>query len=349
MGYFCRTIVFCIAIAILPAALIILPLYLKHTVFADVVYKVAESDIVQIRDGISTIFCERHTLKMNTSFNAFQLSQIPDRPTQTKHIRLFKSITLPDDTLEYWGFYLMKGATVALKVCSRYDGSRILVVRGERNLKTCGLMEHNQKKYGANFNTEHSQVKITFETAAEIVTSENHKSEERPGKRHHPKFIDQNIDTDLNHGGEDTSDVDSDFFKNEELLDEKFSGTAKHIQNTNKMKTDTPNSETDNDHYQKNITSNIQSDKVAANNHRNKEQQKRHHKNHHDNANHTGKKRKIHSDTDKESVHHHQTMSKVHSEDPAEARKKRDTILDGGIHHGGNARNFTDKASESVS
>ncbi|VEN64517.1 unnamed protein product [Callosobruchus maculatus] len=78
--------------------LIIIPLYLRHTVFAPVVYPVAESD-----------------------------------------------------------------------VCSRYDGSRILVVRGGKNLNTCALMEHNYKKYGAKMDAEHSRVKVTYEKPAEVL------------------------------------------------------------------------------------------------------------------------------------------------------------------------------------
>lgn len=54
-----------------------------------------------------------------------------------------------------------------MQVCSRYEGSRILVVRGEKNLKTCGLLEHNLKKYGAKMDAEHSGVKVTYETPAE--------------------------------------------------------------------------------------------------------------------------------------------------------------------------------------
>lgn len=46
-----RVIAFCILTAVLPASLIILPLYLRHTVFADVVYPIAESDIIEIRDA----------------------------------------------------------------------------------------------------------------------------------------------------------------------------------------------------------------------------------------------------------------------------------------------------------
>lgn len=57
---------------------------------------------------------------MNTTFNAFQMSQKPKITSYRKHIRLKKSMILPDDTLEYWGFYLLKGASIALSVCSRY-------------------------------------------------------------------------------------------------------------------------------------------------------------------------------------------------------------------------------------
>lgn len=135
-----RVCIFCMLTTLLPSILIILPLYLRHSKFADVIYSLAESDIVEIKEGISTIFCEQHILRMNTSFHAVQLSHSPEiSKKRRKHIRLKKSMTLPDDTLEYWGFFLLKGASVALKVCSRFDGSRILVVKGERNLKTCGL------------------------------------------------------------------------------------------------------------------------------------------------------------------------------------------------------------------
>lgn len=116
-----RVIVFCLLTAILPVALIVLPLYLRHSVFADVTYAVAESDIIEIRDGVSSLFCQKHSLRMNTSFNAFQLSKMPEISENRKHIRLKKSMTLPDDTLEYWGFYLLKGAEVELRVSEHFN------------------------------------------------------------------------------------------------------------------------------------------------------------------------------------------------------------------------------------
>lgn len=155
-----RVALFCTMTAILPTILIITPLYLRHSIFADVNFYVAESDVLAIKDGISSVFCNSHTLKMNTSFNAFQLNDQPLISNKRKHIRLKKSMSLPDDTLEYWGFYLMKGASVLLKVCSRYEGSRILVVRGEKNLRTCGLLEHNYKKFGAQMDVDYKKVSL---------------------------------------------------------------------------------------------------------------------------------------------------------------------------------------------
>ncbi|TMW52334.1 hypothetical protein DOY81_002591 [Sarcophaga bullata] len=171
-----RVLIFCILIVILPATLIVIPLYLRRTVFADVVYPVAESDIIEIRDGISSIFCQKHSLKMASHFNAFQLASRPEISTNHKHIRLKKSMTLPDDTFEYWGFYLLKGARVLLKFCSRYDGARMLVVKGARELDTCGLLDHNKKKFGPNWNQNHEQVKVFFEDFE--VIKENIRSDE---------------------------------------------------------------------------------------------------------------------------------------------------------------------------
>ncbi|KAJ8681232.1 hypothetical protein QAD02_017019 [Eretmocerus hayati] len=168
-----RVVVFCILTTVLPTILLVVPLYLRHSAYADVQFAVTESDILEISDGISPIFCSAHRLKMNESFNAFQVSRRPEKTSYRKHIRLKKSMTLPDDTLEYWGFYLQKGATVALSVCSRYDGSSILVVKGERNLNTCGMLDHNNNKLraGSYLPRADKQVKVIFESNAQEIHS----------------------------------------------------------------------------------------------------------------------------------------------------------------------------------
>nr|XP_012234026.1 PREDICTED: uncharacterized protein LOC105678895 [Linepithema humile] len=146
-----------------------------NTATKDVAYAVTESDVMEINDGISTIFCSEHTLQMNNTFNAFQTSQKPERTTKQKHINLKKSMSIADDSLEYWGFYLLKGASVSLSVCSRFDGASILVVKGERNLRTCGLLEHNLKKEQVHENMflpgADKQVEVIYESNAQEIDS----------------------------------------------------------------------------------------------------------------------------------------------------------------------------------
>ncbi|XP_076756573.1 uncharacterized protein LOC143426806 [Xylocopa sonorina] len=139
------------------------------------VYAVTDSDILEISDGISTIFCSEHTLQMNRTFNAFQMTQKPEITSYRKHIRLKKSMILPDDTLEYWGFYLLEGASVALSVCSRFQGASILVVKGERNLRTCGMLEHhNTQAVESIFLPDaKTQVKVTFKSDTKEVNGNN--------------------------------------------------------------------------------------------------------------------------------------------------------------------------------
>lgn len=345
-----RVIAFCILTAVLPASLIILPLYLRHTVFADVVYPIAESDIIEIRDGISSVFCQRHLLQMNSSFNAFQLNHKPEISQNRKHIRLKKSMTLPDDTLEYWGFYLLKGATVALKVCSRYDGSRILVVKGERNLRTCGLLEHNKNKFGPHFNSEHGQVLVTFESAAEIVDS----------SRNDKNKSDYYTSPDLgNHGGEDLTDEDMATSETAADLGRPMETPAKHSKHGPVLKN------TLNSRQHKSTTTTTESTARATSSGDNKvrkrhrgpkldetasarpvEQQQEDEVQQQRRRRHHGK----HGHRDKIS----QPIGEVtpaEAEQHAAGREKRDTIYDRKINHGGNAMNtnFNNNTSDSVS
>ncbi|XP_055541366.1 uncharacterized protein LOC129727506 isoform X2 [Wyeomyia smithii] len=376
-----RVIAFCILTAILPASLIILPLYLRHTVFADVVYPIAESDIIEIRDGISSVFCQRHTLQMNTSFNAFQLKQKPEISQNRKHIRLKKSMSLPDDTLEYWGFYLLKGATVALKVCSRYDGSRILVVKGERNLRTCGLLEHNKNKIGAHLNNEHGQVLVTFESAAEIVDSSGLNNDNK-SERYLPPDVG-------NHGGEDLTDED---MTAADTVDRKRLKThsTKHPHNTkhtpaskgaiasfqHKMKSkEKPDSSEEDKSFLKPSHPPIDGSSSNAPNsiHASKEFEAS--RRHNENYKHETKitstttmkidekeaeeinRRKRHrgrhghgDKINKNTIHAESTpIAESTSIKLSGTRRKRDTVYDRRINHGGNAFNFSNNTSDSVS
>lgn len=56
-----RILVFCTLTTILPILLLVTPLYLRYNFYANVAYAVMDSDILEITDGISTIFCSVNT------------------------------------------------------------------------------------------------------------------------------------------------------------------------------------------------------------------------------------------------------------------------------------------------
>lgn len=212
-----RVIIFCLLTAVLPTILLIIPLYLRHNLFADVVYPVAESDILEIGGGISTVFCQDHTLKMNTSFNAYQLDSRPEISSIRKQIRLKKSMRLPDDTLEYWGFFLLKGSTVKLSVCSKYEGARILVVKGDKILNTCGLLDHKGKNEPVGKVAEdQGQVFVTYETNAQEIlpphTQQTDSSTDNNATRK-GRSIGENVD--FNDAREDTEGMKKFFYLKE--------------------------------------------------------------------------------------------------------------------------------------
>lgn len=207
-----RVVVFCLLTTVLPSILIISPLYLRHIKYADVMYKISDSDVIQIHKGQSSIFCERHSLKMNSTFNAFQMNGRPPLSKNRKHITLRKSMSLPDDTLEYWGFYLFTGATVELKACSRYEGSKILIVKGDKTLDTCGILDKNKYKKEPLLLGRNENVSVTLQNPEVVIDSDiritsTEKSNTTWGRfkrdtlspsLHNPNTV---LDTGVNHGG----------------------------------------------------------------------------------------------------------------------------------------------------
>ncbi|CAK1550017.1 unnamed protein product [Leptosia nina] len=188
-----------------------------------VVFCLLTTFLPSIHKGQSSIFCEKHSLKMNNTFNAFQMKGRPQLSQKRKHITLRKSMSLPDDTLEYWGFYLFAGATVELKACSRYEGSKILVVKGEKTLDTCGILEGSHYKNDAPLIEKSENVSVTLQSPNILnnpnpIISEkkfyddddNNTSHDVQGQKlrnkrdtlspslHNPHTI---LDTGVNHGG----------------------------------------------------------------------------------------------------------------------------------------------------
>lgn len=292
-------------------------------------YFLAESDVVEIADGINTIFCEEHRLQMNTSFNAFQLNQMPEMShNNRKHIRLKKSMTLPDDTLEYWGFFLPRGSTVELRACSLYEGSRILVVKGERNLRTCGLLDHNINKMDPHMAQGQGHVVVTFEEAAVVIDSD--------GRGDNFTNTKQSDDPEAygGNGGEVVDDSD---------VVRRHSKILPHLlARENDFGSHSRNVEDDENEIVRKLNQGTVTQPVAeplATSHK-----VRHH---HDHAN---PYKKASEDmfkkhwTDKK-----EAKDQFNDSDTGNDRVRRDTVLDRGLTHGGSAINYTEKPSDSVS
>ncbi|ODN05214.1 hypothetical protein Ocin01_01469 [Orchesella cincta] len=142
-----RVATFCLMTIILPCLLLIAPLYIRYQVFSDVLYTLGESDLVTVDRPISTFWCEKQDLWMNATFHAYLLDEQPQISEDLQLFEMDKHMQLADDSLEYWGFFLLQGSKVILSVCSRqvqtlqYDGARLMVVKGNKNLKHCALLD----------------------------------------------------------------------------------------------------------------------------------------------------------------------------------------------------------------
>lgn len=336
-----RVIMFCLLTAVLPTLLLVIPLYLRHSVYADVIYAVAESDVLEIVDGISAVFCQAHSLKMNSSFHAFQLAGMPDLSPNRKHIRLKKSMSLPDDTLKYWGFYLLKGSTVVLSVCSRFQGSRVMVVKGEKNLKTCGLLDHRKEEaVHPHMASGQGQVRVTFDTEAHEVHS---KQVTHPLKRTeqyaNDDFEGENKSVDAENVGKELTESDN-ITVLEQLAEQHI--RKRYLQSRNGRGSVENSSSVDSQNQTQHVRharKRLKDSKISDNGKKDRN---------------NGQKKRLEDSVKDKSGNSSErggTRGEVHHKAKRAAHFAPTHLLDGGVEHGGNAGNVTegDDTESSVS
>lgn len=76
------------------------------------------------------MWCEAQELRMNASFNAYLLPERPRLQRYRHHVTMHRKMMLEDDIKEFWGFYLLRGSVVRLRVCSRHEGASFILVKG---------------------------------------------------------------------------------------------------------------------------------------------------------------------------------------------------------------------------
>jgi len=133
---------FCILAIVVPIVLLCIPLYMRYQALKPHRFTLSPSDmkLLNQESRVSTVWCEGQELSMNGSFNAYLLAQRPKLKRWKQHVTMKRNMMLQDDIKEYWGFYLLKGSTVKLSVCSRYEGASFIVVKGLKDARKCAWM-----------------------------------------------------------------------------------------------------------------------------------------------------------------------------------------------------------------
>lgn len=130
----------CLLGMLLPFAFIAGPLYLRYRVYSEQLYALAISDQRLIDNRVSTIWCQSQVIKVNTTFNAYLMSNEPVVEKEAIPISMTRHLVMEDDMKEYWGFYLLHGSSVTVSACVRWPGASLTIIRGYKNLHECAFI-----------------------------------------------------------------------------------------------------------------------------------------------------------------------------------------------------------------
>ncbi|XP_049831166.1 uncharacterized protein LOC126272389 isoform X1 [Schistocerca gregaria] len=124
----------------LPAALVAAPLYMRYRVYGDQLYPAAASDMRVIDARVSTTWCQRQLVRVNRTFNAFLMPELPQIRAQPVRLSMVRHLELDDDFKEYWAYYLLKGSSITVSTCARWPGASLIVIRGHKHLHECAYI-----------------------------------------------------------------------------------------------------------------------------------------------------------------------------------------------------------------
>ncbi|XP_069173167.1 uncharacterized protein [Procambarus clarkii] len=132
-----RVVRLCVFALVLPALLITIPLYVRLVLYPPGHYPMVPTDQRLLSRHVSSVWCQAQKAHMNGTFNGYLSRSAPGVDPQRRTHVMLHSLALRDDVKEYWGFFLLKGSTVTLSSCSRWDGGQLMVLRGAENLHRC--------------------------------------------------------------------------------------------------------------------------------------------------------------------------------------------------------------------
>ncbi|XP_044006148.1 uncharacterized protein LOC122851157 [Aphidius gifuensis] len=179
----------CIFGMLLPALLVTGPIYLRYRVYAEQLYPLAASDQRLIDGKISTTWCQRQIVKVNTTFNAYLINGNPQMKIQPTILSMTRHLILKDDMKEYWGFYLLSGSSVTVSTCVRWPGASLTIIRGHKHLQECAFIGDDSSEEVDEIleNTATTQKELLNGTGYEKMIQENGQSN-LPGKMKRARF-----------------------------------------------------------------------------------------------------------------------------------------------------------------
>ncbi|KAG7202886.1 hypothetical protein KM043_010034 [Ampulex compressa] len=135
-----RLLRLCLLGMFLPSALVAGPMYLRYRVYSEQLYPLAISDQRLIDAKVSTVWCQSQVVKVNTTFNAYLMSDVPKVKAEVLPVSMTRHLVLEDDMKEYWGFYLLRGSSVTVSTCVRWPGASLTIIRGHKHLHECAFI-----------------------------------------------------------------------------------------------------------------------------------------------------------------------------------------------------------------
>ncbi|XP_076637845.1 uncharacterized protein LOC143349998 [Colletes latitarsis] len=124
----------------LPSILVAGPMYLRYRVYSEQLYPLTVSDQRLIDAKVSTTWCQSQVIKVNTTFNAYLMSDEPKVKNDVEFVSMTRHLVLEDDMKEYWGFYLLSGSSVTVSTCVRWPGAWLTIIRGHKHLHECAFI-----------------------------------------------------------------------------------------------------------------------------------------------------------------------------------------------------------------
>ncbi|XP_076166911.1 uncharacterized protein LOC143146454 isoform X1 [Ptiloglossa arizonensis] len=135
-----RLLRLCLLGMFLPSVLVAGPIYLRYRVYSEQLYPLTVYDQRLIDAKVSTTWCQSQLIKVNATFNAYLMGDVPQVKSEVQPVSMTRHLILEDDMKEYWGFYLLAGSSVTVSTCVRWPGASLTIIRGHKHLHECAFI-----------------------------------------------------------------------------------------------------------------------------------------------------------------------------------------------------------------